>query len=186
MVETRHHRHSPPGAGDPRRLVLADMVVSERPPRDGGLLRSIGMRVLSICTGAVSLFCISASPTSAPSKQGRAASANWRDKDKLREIDAVPHSSGAVFRCRSGCLAFLPIELPSLRSSPFGIHHAPMAMAISPDLSSLWVIADGDANEYFLSGTFMVIGRRRMPARREHTRLAWDYCSVLLARHGGS
>lgn len=52
------------------------------------------------------------------------------------------------------------VTLPSdatirLRASPFGIHR-PKAMAISPQLNQLWVIADEDPNEYFLSGTFTV------------------------------
>jgi len=52
------------------------------------------------------------------------------------------------------------VQLPSdatirLRASPFGVRRA-KAMSITPDLGKLWVIADGDPNEYFLSGTFTV------------------------------
>jgi hypothetical protein len=55
-----------------------------------------------------------------------------------------------------------------LRASPFGIHRA-KAMAISPDLISLWVIGDDDANEYFLSGTFTVDpAADRIPPGEEH------------------
>jgi hypothetical protein len=42
-----------------------------------------------------------------------------------------------------------------LRASPFGVHRLG-AMAITPHLNKLWVIADDDANEYFLAGTFTV------------------------------
>lgn len=52
------------------------------------------------------------------------------------------------------------IHLPAdatirLRASPFGIHR-PDAMAISPQLNTLWVIPDGDPAEYSLVGTFVV------------------------------
>lgn len=40
-----------------------------------------------------------------------------------------------------------------LRTTPFGIHRE-KATAVCPDLSTLWEIADGDAGEYKLSGTF--------------------------------
>jgi hypothetical protein len=42
-----------------------------------------------------------------------------------------------------------------LRTTPFGIHR-PGALAISPEANQLWVIADNDPNEYFLSGTFTI------------------------------
>jgi hypothetical protein len=42
-----------------------------------------------------------------------------------------------------------------LRASPYGIRRA-KAMSIMPSLRSLWVIADDDPKEYFLSGTFTV------------------------------
>lgn len=52
------------------------------------------------------------------------------------------------------------VKLPAdatirLRATPFGLHR-PKAMAISPELNTLWVIDDGDPREYFLSGTFTV------------------------------
>jgi hypothetical protein len=65
------------------------------------------------------------------------------------------------------------VALPSdatirLRASPFGIHR-PKAMAISPDINSLWVIGDGDPKEYFLSGTFTVDpDAGRIPPGGEH------------------
>ena len=76
-----------------------------------------------------------------------------RDKDK-RPVKPAPFAfSGGVPQSEW-------VTLPSdatirLRASPFGIHR-PKAMAIAPDLGSLWVIGDDDANEYFLSGTFTV------------------------------
>jgi hypothetical protein len=42
-----------------------------------------------------------------------------------------------------------------LRATPFGISRV-KAKAICPHLGKLWVIADDDPNEYFLSGTFTV------------------------------
>jgi len=76
-----------------------------------------------------------------------------RDKDQ-KPVKSTPFPfSGAVPRSE---WVTLPTDSTiRLRSSPFGIHQ-PKAMAISPDLGSLWVIRDGDANEYFLSGTFTV------------------------------
>ncbi len=65
------------------------------------------------------------------------------------------------------------VMLPSdatirLRASPFGIHRA-RALAIAPDVSKLWVIADDDPNEYFLSGTFTVDPPAdRLPPGDEH------------------
>ena len=64
------------------------------------------------------------------------------------------------------------VTLPSdatirLRASPFGIHR-PKAMAIAPDVGSLWVIDDGDANEYFLSGTFTAAAADRTPPGDGH------------------
>lgn len=52
------------------------------------------------------------------------------------------------------------VTLPSqasirLRSTPYGMSRD-KAMAICPGLHSLWVIDDGDPNEYFLSGTFTI------------------------------
>ena len=52
------------------------------------------------------------------------------------------------------------VTLPSdgsirLRATPFGLRR-PNAKAICPHLGTLWVISDGDPNEYFLSGTFTI------------------------------
>ena len=52
------------------------------------------------------------------------------------------------------------VTLPSdatirLRASPFGIHRT-KALAISPNLGKLWVVADDDPNECFLSGSFTI------------------------------
>jgi hypothetical protein len=52
------------------------------------------------------------------------------------------------------------VMLPSdatirLRATPFGLRRA-KAKAICPHLGTLWVINDGDPNEYFLSGTFTI------------------------------
>ena len=42
-----------------------------------------------------------------------------------------------------------------LRASPFGIHR-PKAKAICPHLGQMWVIADNDPKDYFLSGKFTI------------------------------
>lgn len=42
-----------------------------------------------------------------------------------------------------------------LRTSPFGVHR-PKALAIAPQLSDLWIIADDDPKEYFLSATVVI------------------------------
>ncbi len=55
-----------------------------------------------------------------------------------------------------------------LRATPFGLHR-PGAMTISSEINTLWVIADGDAGEYFLSGTFTVDpAADRTPPGTEH------------------
>ena len=65
------------------------------------------------------------------------------------------------------------VALPSdgtirLRATPFGLRRA-KAKAICPHLGKLWVIDDGDPNEYFLSGTFTINPPEdQKPAGDEH------------------
>jgi len=52
------------------------------------------------------------------------------------------------------------VKLPSdgtirLRATPFGVARA-KEMGITPGLGKLWLIKDGDPNEYSLSGTFTI------------------------------
>jgi len=52
------------------------------------------------------------------------------------------------------------VKLPSeatirLRATPFQVGRAKV-MGITPDLGHLWLIPEGDPNDYFLSGTFTV------------------------------
>lgn len=42
-----------------------------------------------------------------------------------------------------------------LRASPYGVHR-PKALALSPDANGMWVIADGDPDDYFLEGLFTI------------------------------
>jgi hypothetical protein len=50
----------------------------------------------------------------------------------------------------------LPVDATiCLRTTPFGIHR-PGALAICPGLGGMWVIHDGDRQEYQLSGTFTI------------------------------
>ena len=76
-----------------------------------------------------------------------------RDKDhRLVEPESYPFS-GATPRSE---WVTLPADAAiRVRASPFGVYR-PGAMAITPHLNKLWVIADDDANEYFLAGTFTV------------------------------
>lgn len=76
-----------------------------------------------------------------------------RDKDE-KLVEPTPYAfSGAVPQSE---WVTLPSDATTrLRTSPFGIHRTG-AMAISPDIHSLWVIENDDPNEYFLSGTFTV------------------------------
>src|SRR5262249_9678155 len=89
-----------------------------------------------------------------------------RDKDKRPVPSTGFPFSGAVPKSEW-------VTLPSdatirLRASPFGIHRA-KALAISPQLDKLWVIADGDPGEYFLSGTFTVDpAEDQIPAMKDH------------------
>jgi hypothetical protein len=89
-----------------------------------------------------------------------------KDKDG-RPVKSSPFAfSGAVPKSEW-------MTLPSdgtirLRATPFGIYR-PKATAIAPHLGILWVINDGDTNEYQLSGTFTVApATDRVPSGDEH------------------
>lgn len=76
-----------------------------------------------------------------------------RDKDK-KLIEPTGYPFGG--RVPSSEWVRLPVDATiRLRATPFGINR-PKALAISPELNKLWVINDGDAKEYFLSGTFTI------------------------------
>lgn len=102
--------------------------------------------------GSLRLFCDFGRTDFRPEYKG-GLRCELRDKDR-RPVKSAPFPfSGAV-------PASEWVTLPSdatirLRASPFSIHR-PKAMAISPDVGSLWVISDDDSDEYFLSGTFTV------------------------------
>lgn len=50
----------------------------------------------------------------------------------------------------------LPVDATiRVRASPFSISR-PNAIAVAPHLGSLWIIEDGDPDEYFLTGTFTI------------------------------
>jgi hypothetical protein len=115
--------------------------------------------------GSLQLFCDFGKTDFRPEYKG-GLKCEMHDKDK-RPVD----STGYAFSGGSPVSEW--VTLPSdatirLRASPFGIHRA-KAMAISPELGKLWIIADGDTNEYFLSGTFTVDpAADRVPAGAEH------------------
>jgi hypothetical protein len=76
-----------------------------------------------------------------------------RDKDgQLVKPKSFPFGGGAP---RSQWVKLPPDATIRLRSSPFGVRRQG-ALAIVPDLNTLWAIADDDRNEYFLSGTFTI------------------------------
>jgi hypothetical protein len=76
-----------------------------------------------------------------------------RDKNKkLIQPAGFPFSGGVP---KSEWISLPPDATIRLRATPFGIRRE-KAIAICPDLGSMWVVADGDANEYSLSGTFTV------------------------------
>jgi hypothetical protein len=76
-----------------------------------------------------------------------------RDK-KGNPVKSSPFPfSGAV--PASEWMSLPPDATIRLRASPFGIHR-PGAMALAPDVATLWMIGDDDANEYRLSGTFTI------------------------------
>lgn len=102
--------------------------------------------------GTVQLFCDFGRADFRPEYKG-GLRCELRDKDQRAVKPAPSVFSGGVPQSEW-------VTLPSdatirLRASPFGIHR-PNAMALAPDVSTLWVIGDDDANEYFLSGTFTV------------------------------
>jgi hypothetical protein len=91
--------------------------------------------------------------------------ANFRPEHKrglqceLLDKDGHPVPS-AAFAFSGGIPRSEWVTLPSdatvrLRCSPFGVYRTD-ALAISPHLGKLWVIADDDPREYFLSGSFTV------------------------------
>jgi hypothetical protein len=76
-----------------------------------------------------------------------------RDKDKqLIKPTSYPFGGGVP---QSEWVSLPPDATIRLRTTPFGIHR-PGAMAISPELGTMWVIGDDDSKEYFLSGTFSI------------------------------
>ncbi|QEL14171.1 hypothetical protein [Limnoglobus roseus] len=76
-----------------------------------------------------------------------------RDKGG-QPVKSAPFPFGGAVP-KSEWLTLPPDGTIRVRSSPFGISR-PKAMALAPDLGGMWVIEDGDANKYTLSGTFTV------------------------------
>lgn len=98
------------------------------------------------------LFCAMGKSDFRPEHKG-GLQCELRDKDdRLIEPESYPFG-GATPRSE---WVTLPTDAAiRLRASPFGVYR-PTAMAITPYVNKLWVIADDDANEYFLAGTFTV------------------------------
>jgi hypothetical protein len=109
--------------------------------------------------GSMRIFCDFGNTDFRPEYQG-GLRCELVDKDKTPVLSKPFAFSGAV---PASEWVTLPADATiRLRASPFGIHQL-KAMAISPQLSQLWVIADDDHKEYFMSGTFKVdpdAGRR--------------------------
>ena len=132
------------------RLVLAEKVVTDE--RREFVVYVELQDASEAIGGSMRLFCDFGRTDFRPEYKG-GLRCEMRDKDKRPVKSTSFPFGGAVPRSEW-------VTLPSdatirLRASPFGIHR-PKAMAIAPDTSTLWVIADGDPNEYFLSGTFTV------------------------------
>lgn len=105
--------------------------------------------------GSMRLFCDFGRTDFRPEYKG-GLRCELRDKDKRPVRSPPPPFGGGGGGVPSSEWVTLPSDATiRLRASPFGTHR-PKAMAVSPDPSSLWVIGDDDANEYFLSGTFTV------------------------------
>jgi hypothetical protein len=75
------------------------------------------------------------------------------DKDK-RPVKPTPFPFGGAVP-KSEWVTLPPDGTIRLRASPFGIYR-PGALAICPGLDRLWVIADNDPADYFLTGTFTI------------------------------
>ena len=105
-----------------------------------------------ISSSGMQLFCDLGRHDFRPEYKG-GLRCEMRDKDqKVIEPRGYPFG-GAVPLSE---WVWLPTDATiRLRSTPFGISGA-NAMAISPGLNQMWEIADGDAGEYFLSGTFTI------------------------------
>jgi hypothetical protein len=102
--------------------------------------------------GTLQLFCDFGRTDFRPEYKG-GLRCELRDKDKRPVKPTSFPFSGAIPNSE---WVMLPSDATiRLRASPFGIHRL-KAMAIAPDVSTLWVIGDGDGNEYFLSGTFTI------------------------------
>lgn len=89
-----------------------------------------------------------------------------RDKDG-KPVKSTPFPFGGGGVPKSEWVNLPPDATIRLRATPFGIHR-PGAMAICPDLATLWVIGDDDANEYGLSGTFTIDPPADGAAGEEH------------------
>jgi hypothetical protein len=135
--------------------VRGRLVLCEKPVRDDR--REVAVYVelqdaSAFVGGSRWLFCDFGKTDFRPEYKG-GLQCELRDKDR-RQVKSSPVAfSGAVPKSQ---WVMLPSDATiRLRASPFGIHRA-KALALAPDLGKLWVIGDGDPNEYFLSGTFTV------------------------------
>ncbi len=131
------------------------LVLCEKPA--GGDLREVAVYVeLQDASEAIGMglqiFCEMGKTDFRPEYKG-GLQCEMHDKDKR----VVPHTDyafgGATPKSEW-------VKLPSdatirVRATPFGVARA-KEMGITPDLGKLWVIKDGDPNEYFLSGAFTV------------------------------
>lgn len=135
--------------------VRGRLVLCEKPAADD--LREVALYVeLQDATDSVGasmqLFCDLGKNDFRPDYKG-GLQCELRDQDQ-RPVILTPFPFGGA-RPRSQWVTLPSDSTIRLRASPFGIRRA-KALAISPDTSKLWVIAEDDPNEYFLSGTFTV------------------------------
>jgi hypothetical protein len=145
------------------RLVLCEKIVSAD-RREAAVYVEL-QDACDFIGGGMQIFCDLGKTDFRPEYKGGLL-CEMRDKDK-RIVSPQGYPFGGAVPLSEW------VKIPTdatirLRATPFGIHRA-KALAISPELNKLWVIADGDANEYFLSGTFTVDpAADRTPPGKEH------------------
>ncbi|HEX4588365.1 MAG TPA: hypothetical protein VH120_00425 [Gemmataceae bacterium] len=89
-----------------------------------------------------------------------------RDRDK-RPVKSMPFPFGGSVP-KSEWVTLPPDAAIRLRATPFGLRRA-KAFALCPHLGKLWVLAENDPNEYYLSGKIDVDPPvDRTPPDKEH------------------
>jgi hypothetical protein len=159
---------SKPVADNRSNALRGRLALGEKPARDG--LREVVVYVelqdaREFVGESLWIFCEMGRYDFRPD-YNRGLKCEMRDKDDRPVAPTGFPFGGAVPKSE---WVKLPVDATiRLRATPFGIRRAG-AMAVSPDVSSQWIIGDDDANEYFLSGEFAVNpGEDQKPPGDEH------------------